>query len=155
MRDLKVGDRVKITGPWLPGGGVGLWKIGDIEVVIKVEAKETLLPILLEGNYWWCRENLRALPRPSMRFWRFPMSDDPRDTLAPDEFHPAVESARAWYDAFAEKGTYMGAFSTTAIEGNRLSEICYETMRRLRDDEPVGDRYFLGLVWTLRDMEGK
>ena len=60
MRDLKKGDRVKITGPCRPSENFG---IGDIEVVISIDATDRGLPVLLKSGYWWCRENLRALPR--------------------------------------------------------------------------------------------
>jgi hypothetical protein len=48
---------------------------------------------------------------------------------------------------------YLESYSSCAIEGNRLAEICAETLDRLIHGQPVSDRYILGLAWNLRDME--
>ena len=82
------------------------------------------------------------------------MPDD-RSTLAPMEPHPAKDSA---VDYLASLGyerilILLESFSSCAIEGNRLAEVCAGTLRRLLDKEPVSDRYLLGLAWTIRDME--
>jgi hypothetical protein len=45
------------------------------------------------------------------------------------------------------------SLASTAIEGNDLSEICMETLRRLVNGEPVSDRYLLGLAWMLRNLK--
>ena len=74
MRDLKPGDRVKITGPWVkyPGGAYngGLEYIGKIAVVEECSEKVPGWTVRLrigsgqaELFLWWCRENLRAMPR--------------------------------------------------------------------------------------------
>lgn len=31
-----------------------------------------------------------------------------------------------------------------------IAEVCGETLRRIREGEPVSDRYVLGLAWTVR-----
>ena len=63
-RELKVGDRVKITGPWGFEYDGGSNRIGDIVTVISVDLGDTEgLPIELDNLYWWRRDNLRALPR--------------------------------------------------------------------------------------------
>ena len=46
----------------------------------------------------------------------------------------------------------LEAFSSCAIEGNRLAEICSETLDRLLKSEPVSDRYLLGLAWAMRSV---
>ncbi len=81
------------------------------------------------------------------------MSD--HGTLAVAEPHPAARSALDYiagipYDRLM---LYLGSFSSVAIEGNRLAEVCAETLRRVLDHEPFSDRYLLGLAWTIRDME--
>lgn len=38
------------------------------------------------------------------------------------------------------------AFASCAIENNRLAQICGETLRRLLNNEPVSDRYLMGLA---------
>jgi hypothetical protein len=43
------------------------------------------------------------------------------------------------------------SLASCALEGNRLAEICGETLRRLLAHEPVSDRYLLGLAWYVRD----
>ena len=82
---------------------------------------------------------------------------DTRGTLVGTEPHPAVESARVWYNSipYTEKTLWIESFASAAIEGNRLAEICLETMNRMRNREMVSDRYFLGLVWTMRFTEKK
>lgn len=47
----------------------------------------------------------------------------------------------------------MESFASCGIENNRLAEVCGETLRRVLAQEPVSDRYLLGLVWTIRQME--
>ena len=79
------------------------------------------------------------------------------ETLNPNEPHPAIKSAIAYLSKMSEMELmqHREAFASCAIEGNRLAEICIGTINRLLKNEPVSDRYLLGLVWTLRDMKGK
>lgn len=77
-----------------------------------------------------------------------------RGTLAPTEPHPSAESA---YRFVAQRPLpdlmlWSEAFASCAIEGNRLAEICHETLRRVMDREPVSDRYILGLAWAMRSQ---
>lgn len=76
-----------------------------------------------------------------------------RGELELKEPHPAARSAMQWLDALGREqlSVYLAAFSSCAIKGNRLAEICGETLRRVLHNEPVSDRYLLGLVWTLRE----
>lgn len=73
--------------------------------------------------------------------------------LAPGEPHPAAFSAKAWLAALPlpELLRWQGAFASCAIEGNRIGDICGETLRRLLAGEPVSDRYLLGLAWVIRN----
>lgn len=73
-------------------------------------------------------------------------------TLAPTEYHPAADLALAWIRSLPadELFTWSEAFASTAISGNRLSEVCSETLRRIMDGDPVSDRYVLGLAWAMR-----
>lgn len=75
-----------------------------------------------------------------------------RGTLAPTEHHPAADLALAWIRSLppAEIFTWSEAFASTAIEGNRMAEVCSETLRRIMAGEPVSDRYVLGLAWAMR-----
>ena len=45
------------------------------------------------------------------------------------------------------------SLASTAIEGNRLAEICLGTIERLEKGQPVSDRYLLGLCWFLKQGE--
>lgn len=75
-----------------------------------------------------------------------------RGALEPTEPHPAIGSAQRWLGSLRveELLRWQEVFASTAIEGNRLAEVCGETLRRLLDQEPVSDRYLLGLVWVMR-----
>jgi hypothetical protein len=77
------------------------------------------------------------------------------DELNKGEAHPSSSSALAYIGSLGMQKLfeYQEAFATTAIEGNRLSEICLGTLHRLLNKEPVSDRYLLGLAWIIRNME--
>lgn len=81
------------------------------------------------------------------------MSDDQRGFLKTGEPHPASINAARWImgQPAIELARWEEAFNSCAIEGNRLAEICAETMRRLRTGEMVSDRYVLGLAWAMQD----
>lgn len=78
-----------------------------------------------------------------------------RGTLAVTEPHPATRSAVSWLKkkSVVELMRYQEVFSSCAISNNRLAEVCGETLQRWMTGQPVSDRYLLGLVWTIRDME--
>lgn len=71
------------------------------------------------------------------------------------EPHPSAQGAlRYVLNLGLEKlMMYQGAFSTCAIESNRLGEVCSETLRRVMNKEPVSDRYIMGLALALMDLE--
>lgn len=77
-----------------------------------------------------------------------------RGALGAGEPHPAALGAHAWIAArpLADLLRWQESFSSCAIEGDRLAEVCAETLRRLLSGEPVSDRYLLGLVWAVREM---
>lgn len=76
-------------------------------------------------------------------------------TLNDREPHPAAYSAKARIAAMPveDLNRWLESFSSCAIENNRLSEVCGETLRRLMNGEPVSDRYLLGLAWTMFGTE--
>lgn len=78
------------------------------------------------------------------------MSD--RGTLEPTEYHPAADLALEWIRSLPASDllTWTEAFASTAIEGNRLAEVCSETLRRVMMGEAISDRYVLGLAWAMR-----
>lgn len=80
-----------------------------------------------------------------------------RGTLRAGEPHPSAHKARDFIlNMPLEKlMAYQGSFSSCAIEGNRLGEVCAETLHRLMKGQPVSDRYVLGLAWYLKSAEEK
>ena len=76
-------------------------------------------------------------------------------TLNEGEPHPACDMAKKYISALglAKLMMYQESFSSCAIEGNRLGEICGETLHRLMAGEPVSDRYLLGLYCSIKEME--
>lgn len=74
------------------------------------------------------------------------------------EYHPAAADAMRWFNEWKTKSItrYIQtreAIASTALSGNRLSQICNGTLDRLEKGESVSDRYLLGLCWILRDIE--
>jgi hypothetical protein len=84
------------------------------------------------------------------------MTDDktPEATLKEDEFHPSAQDALDWLKHYQTVHmehwlTTKEAIASTALSGNRLSEIMLSTINRLDNGDPVSDRYLLGLCWFL------
>lgn len=73
--------------------------------------------------------------------------------LAATEPHPAAFSAKAWLASLPPTQLlhWQEAFASSALSGNRMGEICGETLRRLLAGKPVSDRYMLGLAWVMRE----
>ena len=80
-------------------------------------------------------------------------SSPPRGELPPGTPHPAARDAMAWLSKITSPELYawQETFASCAIDGNHLAEVCSETLRRLLVLEPVGERYLLGLAWTMRE----
>jgi len=78
--------------------------------------------------------------------------DETRGTLKGSEPHPAAYSAKDWIadQPTVELVKWLDSFSSCALAGNRLGEICAETLDRLMHGKPVSDRYVLGLAWTMQ-----
>lgn len=68
------------------------------------------------------------------------------------EPHPAAYEALKWLEELPPEDLFMWmeAFASCALSGNRLAEICSETLRRVTSNEPVSDRYLLGLVLSMQ-----
>ena len=84
------------------------------------------------------------------------MSEETPGTLKPDEFHPSALHAYRWIlenHSQDELMMQMEAISSVAISGNRMAEICSETLSRILNNEPVSDRYLLGLAWELMEQK--
>ena len=78
-------------------------------------------------------------------------SDATRGTLGITEVHPAAYDAQRFIASLPphELAMWSESFASCAIEGNRLAEVCSETLNRLMHGEPVSDRYILGLAFTI------
>lgn len=76
-------------------------------------------------------------------------------TLKLGEPHPAAIEALRYVVGlgFARQSILLEAFSSCAIEGSRLGEVCSETLHRAMRQDKVSDRYILGLAWTIRSMD--
>ena len=75
--------------------------------------------------------------------------------LKPNEPHPAAVMALEWLrnQPFLDLLQLQESFASSALAGNRMAEICGETLRRFIANEPVSDRYILGLAWVLATAE--
>lgn len=80
-----------------------------------------------------------------------------RGTLKEKEPHPAAHDALIYIQSLglSELSILQESFSSCAIEGNRLAEVCSETLHRLMTGKPVSDRYLLGLAWYIKYMRLK
>ena len=79
----------------------------------------------------------------------------PRDSLDTNEPHPSAYSAKEYIVSLGARriSLYLESFSSCAIEGDRMAEICAATLNRLMRGQPVSDRYVLGLAWQIKQME--
>ena len=75
--------------------------------------------------------------------------------LSPGEVHPSAFAAHNFICAIPKTNLmlYQESLASVALSGNRLADICSETLRRLLNGEPVSDRYLLGLAWQLMYLE--
>lgn len=71
------------------------------------------------------------------------------------EAHPAAASAMRYLKSIPPMrwAELLEVFASTALSGNRLGDICSETMNRIMRGHPVSDRYVLGLAWTISELE--
>jgi len=80
------------------------------------------------------------------------MSIDSSDTLNPGELHPMTQNALGYVQAYMTP-KLVEAMASSALSGNITATICYGTCKRLQSDEPVSDRYLLGLAWFIKEMQ--
>lgn len=83
------------------------------------------------------------------------MNEETRGTLKLGEHHPAANGAMHYLQNLGVNKLlmYQESFCSCSIEGNRLAEVCAETLRRVLEKDKVSDRYLLGLAWQIREME--
>ena len=70
--------------------------------------------------------------------------------------HPAAVSAYEYIGKMPllEMISWEEAFASTFIANpnSLLAEVCLSTIQRMMNGQPVGDRFILGLAWTIRNM---
>lgn len=78
-------------------------------------------------------------------------------TLAVGEAHPAAHDAFKYvrkYISNPKRLCFMReSLASCALSGNRVAEVCFETLERILNGQPISDRYLLGLAWFLKEME--
>lgn len=80
-------------------------------------------------------------------------------TLKDGEPHPIAHDAMAYVKGWMARQTlesfalFRESLASCSIEGNRMAEVCGSTIDRLINNQPVSDRYLLGLAWFIRNME--
>jgi hypothetical protein len=75
--------------------------------------------------------------------------------LKEGEAHPAARDAIRWLGERSAEDLSAALESLSSCALGRLGEVCLETLRRIREGEPVSDRYVLGLAWTVRALQGE
>ena len=75
--------------------------------------------------------------------------------LLDTEAHPSAFAAQEYINSLSRNDLMrcQESFASVALSGNRLADICNETLRRLLHGEPVSDRYLLGLAWQLKCLQ--
>lgn len=73
------------------------------------------------------------------------------------EYHPIADDAMAWFKEWQLSNMLQYAMlresvASTALSGNRLSNILHGTLERLATGQPVSDRYLLGLCWYIKEI---
>lgn len=76
-------------------------------------------------------------------------------TLEKGEQHPASLEAMQYIFNYSQEDLirYHSMFKEMAESGNRLGQICAETLRRIFNEEVITDKYVLGLAWAIRSIE--
>jgi hypothetical protein len=80
-----------------------------------------------------------------------------RGELKPAEVHPVAYHCLTYLQRIFKERPFLSAclshtYSTTAIESNRIGEVCGETLRRYLKGEALGDRYIIALAWSIKDI---
>jgi len=82
------------------------------------------------------------------------MKTDGKGTII-EGYHPSADSAKEYIKQLGVRriSILQEAYASNSIEGNKLAEVCSETLNRLMTGQPVSDRYLLGLAWNIKMME--
>ena len=80
--------------------------------------------------------------------------DEEKGNLKVGEIHPCSHIALRYIKSIG-LAKYLESIASCALSGNRTAEICHETLRRLMNNEPVSDRYLMGLGWFIWNLENE
>ena len=84
------------------------------------------------------------------------MSDEDKVNLPLGVPHPAAVSAYQFINELplVELVMWQEIFAsiTLSSEDNLLASTCSDTLDRIIKGETIGDRYILGLAWTVKNM---
>lgn len=75
--------------------------------------------------------------------------------LANGQNHPSIHLAKSWLarqDMDLVVYGLRGLLIQLAAGGDENARLCLGTLERLLSGQPVSDRYFLALCWTLRTL---
>lgn len=77
-----------------------------------------------------------------------------RGTLVGTEPHPAAYNALEYLRnvPVGEMARIQEAMASSAIEGNRMAEVCLSTIDRILTGQKLSDRYLLGLAWFIKEL---
>jgi len=72
--------------------------------------------------------------------------------------HPAVHQAYRYIKEYIADNVIgvpmlLESFASNAIKGNETAKYCLDTLERILENKPVGERYVFGLAWTLKYRE--
>jgi len=73
------------------------------------------------------------------------------DTLEVGESHPCASGAIEYIKQNMSP-MHVESIASSALSGNRTAEVCLGTYNRLLKNEPVSDRYVLGLAWLIMEL---
>lgn len=97
---------------------------------------------------------------PNIKKYKLDEAIQAAGTIFSGEYHPAADSAMRWFKNYVRTQPEDYARSKMAIlmaaedsPKNRLAVICRATIERLAAGAPVSDRYLLGLVWFLKELQ--
>lgn len=77
------------------------------------------------------------------------------DTLELNERHPVTSDAARFVAIRAFDPLVLEALASCALANVRTAEIVLGTLERIRNKQPVGERYVLGAAWFLRNAEAR
>jgi hypothetical protein len=85
------------------------------------------------------------------------MTTDSEYTLNPGEYHPSANLAMNYLKSRMldpyKWNLLVEAIANSSLASNRIAQLCYGTIKRLEEKQPISDRYLLGLVIFLKQLD--